>query len=107
MAGYLIIFLLFFTRKYQRDILLLGLFTWILVTLHTTAILYSISLTIVFLLYFSKNKNELTQFFYGSVIGLVISIQWILKVLRSLGESNNLLSSQGESAYWVLLFQYL
>ena len=107
MAGYLIIFLLFFTRKYQRDILLLGIFTWILVTLHTTAILYSISLSIVFLLYFSKNKNELSQFFYGSVIGLVISIQWILKVLRSLGESNNLLSSQGESAYWVLLFQYL
>ena len=28
-------------------------------------------------------------------------------MLRSLGESNNLLSSQGESAYWVLLFQYL
>ena len=107
MAGYLIIFLLFFTRKYQRDFLLLGIFTWILVTLHTTAILYSISLTIVFLLYFFKNKNELTQFFYGSVIGLAISLQWILKVLRSLGESNNLLSSQGESAYWVLLFQYL
>ena len=107
MAGYLIIFLLFFTKKYQRDYLLLGLFTWILVTLHTTAILYSVSLTIVFLLYFFRNKKELTQFIYGSVIGLLISLQWILKVIGSLGESNNLLSSQGESAYWVLLFQYL
>ena len=107
MAGYLIIFLLFFTKKYQRDYLLLGLFTWILVTLHTTAILYSISLSIVFLFYFFKNKKELTQFIYGSVIGLLISLQWILKVIGSIGESNNLLSSQGESAYWVLLFQYL
>ena len=107
MAGYLIIFLLFFTKKYQRDYLLLGLFTWILVTLHTTAILYSISLSIVFLFYFFKNKKELTQFIYGSVFGLLISLQWILKVIGSIGESNNLLSSQGESAYWVLLFQYL
>ena len=107
MAGYLIIFLLFFTRKQKRDNLLLGIFTWILVTLHTTAILYSISLSIVFLFYFFKNKKELTQFIYGSVIGLLISLQWILKVINSLGESNNLLSSQGESAYWVLLFQYL
>ena len=106
MAGYLIIFLLFFTRKQKRDNLLLGIFTWILVTLHTTAILYSISLSIVFLFYFFKNKKELTQFIYGSVIGLLISLQWILKVINSLGESNNLLSSQGESAYWVLLFQY-
>ena len=107
MAGYLIIFLLFFTRKHKRDNLLLGIFTWILVTLHTTAILYSISLSIVFLFYFFKNKKELTQFIYGSVIGLLISLQWILKVIGSIGESNNLLSSQGESAYWVLLFQYL
>ena len=107
MAGYLIIFLLFFTRKQKRDNLLLGIFTWILVTLHTTAILYSISLSIVFLFYFFKNKKELTQFIYGSVIGLLISLQWILKVFGSIGESNNLLSSQGESAYWVLLFQYL
>ena len=107
MAGYLIIFLLFFTRKYKRDYLLLGIFTWILVTLHTTAILYSISLSIVFLLYFYKNRRELIQFIYGSLIGLLISLQWILKVINSLGESNNLLSSQGESAYWVLLFQYL
>ena len=107
MAGYLIIFLLFFTRKYKRDYLLLGIFTWILVTLHTTAILYSISLSIIFLLYFYKNRRELIQFIYGSLIGLLISLQWILKVINSLGESNNLLSSQGESAYWVLLFQYL
>ena len=107
MSGYLIIFLLFFTRKYQRDYLLLGLFTWILVTLHTTAILYSVSLTIVFLIYFFSNKKELTQFIYGSVIGLLISLQWILKVIGSLEDSNNLLSSQGESAYWVLLFKYL
>ena len=107
MAGYLIIFFLLFERKTKIDTFLLGCFVWILVTLHTTAILYSLSISFLVFLYFKKNKSEIKHFVSGSLIGIAISSQWIYKVITQLGQSNNLLTSQGESAYWVLMFQYL
>ena len=58
MAGYLIIFLLLFERKTKIDNFLLGCFVWILVTLHTTAILYSLSISFLVLLYFKKKQKR-------------------------------------------------